>query len=153
MKPGVTLAQGLSEVDTIQKRLHAANPTKTVGRGANLRPLLEEVVGDYKTPLYALLAATACVLVIACLNVANLFVARAAARRKEAAIRSALGGSRWRLVREQMMESVVLSLIGGAIGLELAYAAVQWVSHSRQDMARADAIHIGRRGDGVCCGA
>ena len=122
--------------------MRAAHPTKTVGQGANSRPLLEDVVGDYKTPLYALLAATACVLIIACLNVANLFVARAAARRKESAIRSALGGSRWRLIREQMMESVALAVVGGAIGLELAYLAVQWVSRTRQDMARADAIHV-----------
>jgi predicted permease len=142
LKPGVTAAQGLSEIDGIQKRMRAANPTRTVGQGANLRLLLEDVVGDYKTPLYALLAATACVLIIACLNVANLFVARAAARRKESAIRSALGGSRWRLIREQMMESVALAVIGGAIGLELAYLAVQWVSRARQDMARADAIHV-----------
>jgi predicted permease len=145
LKPGVTMAQGLSEIDGIQKRLRAAHPTKTVGQGANARLLLEDVVGDYKTPLYALLAATGCVLVIACLNVANLFVARAAARRKESAIRSALGGSRWRLVREQMLESVVLAVIGGVIGLELAYTAVQWVSHSRHDMARADAMQM----DGV----
>ena len=115
LKPGVTPAQGLSEIDGIQKRLRAAHPTKTVGQGANIRMLLADVVGDYKTPLYALLAATACVLIIACLNVANLFVARAAARRKESAIRSALGGSRWRLIREQMLESVVLAAVGGAI--------------------------------------
>jgi predicted permease len=145
LKPGVTMAEGRNEIDTIQKRLCAANPTETVGRGANARLLLEDVVGDYKTPLYALLGATACVLVIACLNVANLFVARAAARRKESAIRSALGGSRWRLVGEQLLESGLLSVVGGAIGLEMAYAAVQWVSHSRHDMARADTMHL----DGV----
>jgi len=142
LKPGVALAQALSEVDAIQERVHAANPTKTAGSGANARLLLEDVVGDYKTPLYALLAATFCVLVIACLNVANLFVARAAARRKEAAIRSALGGSGWRLIREQMMESVVLAIAGGGIGLELAYLAVVWVSGTRRGMARADAIRM-----------
>src|SRR5262249_18531084 len=109
LKAGVTLAQAVSEVDAIQSRVHAAHPTKTAGGGANAKLLLEDVVGDYKTPLYALLAATFCVLVIACLNVANLFVARAAARRKEAAIRRALGGSGWRLIREQVMESVVLA--------------------------------------------
>jgi predicted permease len=142
LKPGVTPAQGLSEIDGIQKRLRAAHPTKTVGQGANIRMLLADVVGDYKTPLYALLAATGCVLIIACLNVANLFVARAAARRKESAIRSALGGSRWRMIREQLMESVVLAVIGGGIGVELAYLAVQWVSQTRHDMARAEAIHM-----------
>jgi predicted permease len=142
LKPGITMAQGLGEIDAIQKRLHAAHPTRTVGEGANSRPLLEDVVGDYKTPLYALLAATACVLIIGCLNVANLFVARAAARRKESAIRSALGGSRWRLIREQAMESIVLAAIGGAVGFEFAYLATQWVSRTRHDMARAEAIHV-----------
>jgi predicted permease len=134
--------QGRSEIDTIEKRIHTQYPDEVIGTGANLRPLMEDMVGDYKTPLYALLAATGCVLLIACLNVANLFVARAAARRKEYAIRSAMGGSGWRLVREQLMESQVLSLLGGAIGLELAYAGVQWVAQARQDLARANAIHI-----------
>jgi predicted permease len=142
LKPGVSKEEGLSEIDTVEKRVRSDYPSEVIGRGANVRPLLEEVVGDYKTPLYALLAATACVLVIACLNAANLFVARSTVRRKELAIRSALGGSRWRLIREQMMESVVLSVAGGAIGLGLAYAAVQWVVRTRQDMARADAIHM-----------
>jgi predicted permease len=145
LKPGVPMTEGRNEIDVIQQRLHAASPTKTVGRGANARLLLEDVVGDYKTPLYALLGATCCVLIIACLNVANLFVARASARRKESAIRSALGGSRWRLVRERVLESIVLSTMGGAIGLGMAYAAVRWVSQSRHDMARADAMHM----DGV----
>jgi len=134
--------QGRSEIDTIEKRIHAQYPDEVIGTGANLRPLMDDMVGDYKTPLYALLAATACVLLIACLNVANLFVARAAARRKEYAIRNALGGGGWRLVREQLMEGLVLSTFGGAIGLELAYAAVQWVAQARQDLARANAIHI-----------
>jgi putative ABC transport system permease protein len=142
LKQGVTRAQGLSEIDAIQRRLKEANPTRTAGAGANLRLLIEDVVGDYETPLYVLLAATGCVLIIACLNVANLFVARAAARRKESAIRSALGGSRRRLIREQLMESVVLAGIGGAAGLELAFLAVQWVSRTRQGLARAEAIHV-----------
>jgi predicted permease len=134
--------QGRSEIDTVEKRIHAQYPDEVIGTGANLRPLMDDMVGDYRTPLYALLAATGCVLLIACLNVANLFVARAAARRKEYAIRSAMGGSGWRLVREQLMESQVLSLLGGAIGLELAYVGVQWVAQARQDLARANAIHI-----------
>jgi len=72
LRPGLVKEQGLSEVDTVSKRIRIVHPTEGIGRGANVRPLLEEVVGDYKTPLYALLAATGCVLVIACLNVANL---------------------------------------------------------------------------------
>lgn len=148
MKPGIRASAGLSEADTIVRRIHDEHPAETVGRGANIRPLMEAVVGDYKTPLYVLLAATGCVLVIACLNAANLFVARFAARRREAAIRSALGGSRWRLVWEQTLESLVLSVGGGVLGLVVASAAVQWVAHTRQDMARAEAIAI----DGMIVG-
>src|SRR5262249_27111515 len=68
--------QGRSEIDTIEKRIHTAHPDELIGTGANLRPLIEDMVGDYRAPLYALLAATGCVLLIACLNVANLLVAR-----------------------------------------------------------------------------
>jgi predicted permease len=95
-----------------------------------------------KTPLYVLLGATACVLLIACLNVANLLVARAAARRRELAIRSALGSSRWRLLGEQLVESFLLSAGGGALGLMLAYAVIQWLVSNRQELTRVDAIHI-----------
>ena len=142
LKPGVTMAQGLSEIDSIVKRIHDEHPFEVVGKGANIRWLLDDMVGDYKTPLYVLLAATSCVLLIACLNVANLLVARSAARQKEIAIRSVLGGSRWRLIREQITESVVLAAVGGVIGLELAHAAVQWMVRTRHDMARADTIHL-----------
>jgi predicted permease len=143
LKPGATMAQGAKEADTIVKRIREQYPfLVAIGRGANTRWLFDDVVGDYRTPLYVLLAATGCVLLIACLNVANLLVARAAARRKELAIRSALGGSRWRLIREQVMESLVLSAVGGAIGLALASAALEWVIRTRQDMARVDTIHV-----------
>jgi predicted permease len=143
LKPGTTMAQGRKEADTIVKRIRDQHPfLAAIGRGANARWLFDDVVGDYRTPLYVLLAATGCVLLIACLNVANLLVARAAARRKELAIRSALGGSRWRLIREQVMESLVLSVVGGAIGLALASAALEWVMRTRQDMARVDTIHV-----------
>jgi putative ABC transport system permease protein len=137
------MAQGAKEADTIVKRIRDQYPfLAAIGRGANARWLFDDVVGDYRTPLYVLLAATGCVLLIACLNVANLLVARSAARRKELAIRSALGGSRWRLIREQVMESLVLSAAGGAIGLALASAASEWVIRTRQDMARVDTIHV-----------
>src|SRR6266404_3580010 len=143
LKPGIPMAQGVKEVDTIEKRIHDEHPLQAaIGIGATGRWLFDDMVGDYKTPLYVLLAATGCVLLIACLNVANLLVARSAARRKELAIRSALGGSRWQLIREQVIESVALSVMGGIIGLELAYLAIQWVIHTRQDMARVDTIHM-----------
>jgi putative ABC transport system permease protein len=122
---------------------HLDNPF--VSKAANIKPLLEDLVGDVKRPLYVLLTATCCVLLIACLNVANLLVARAAARRKELAIRAALGGGRLRLLRERLMESFLLSAAGGVLGLLLAYGAVQWLVSTRKDMSRVESIHI----DGV----
>jgi putative ABC transport system permease protein len=146
LKPGVTAAQGAADLSVITRRLHNEHlDNPFVSKGAEFRPLLEEMVGDMKRPLYVLLAATCCVLLIACLNVANLLVARAAGRRKELAIRTALGGGRLRLLRERLMESFLLSAAGGALGLLLAFGAVQWLVHTRPDMSRVEAIHI----DGV----
>jgi predicted permease len=143
LRPGSTMAQAQKEADTIVKRIRGQYPfLAAIGRGANARLLFDDVVGDYRTPLYVLLAATGCVLLIACLNVANLLVARSAARRKELAIRTALGASRWRLTREQLIESLVLSVVGGGIGLALASVALEWVIRTRQDMARVETIHL-----------
>jgi predicted permease len=144
LKAGSTLAQGLIDVDTIEKRIRTAHPDliETIGSGASMRPLLDEYVDEYKTPLYVLLAATACFLLIACLNVANLLVARSAARRREFAIRAALGGSRSRLLREQIVESVVLSMAGGTIGIALAKFSLQWLVRMRHDIPRSETIYI-----------
>jgi predicted permease len=143
LRDGVTPHQAVTELSLITKRLHdehSDNPY--VSSGANIRPMLDSIVGDVKTPLYVLLAATGCVLLIACLNVANLLVARSEARRKEMAIRTAMGGSRLRLLRERLMESLLLSVFGGALGLLLAQAAVAWLVGLRQDMTRVEAVHI-----------
>jgi putative ABC transport system permease protein len=146
LKPGVTETQAVSELTLITRRLHDANlDNPFVSKGASIRPLLESLVGDIKTPLYVLLAATGCLLLIACLNVANLLVARAAARRKEQAVRTALGGSRLRLLRQHLMESLLLSACGGAAGVLLAIGVIQWAVHTRHDMVRMEAIHL----DGV----
>jgi len=142
LKLGATMAQALSELDAVQKEIKRQNPGPAVNNAVFGRRLLDDVVLDYKTPLYTLLAATGCVLLIACLNVANLLVARSAARRREAAIRSALGGSRWRLIREQLTESVVLAFSGGVSGLTLASGAIAWLRHVRTDIVRADTIQI-----------
>jgi predicted permease len=144
LKPGVAMPQALSDIDTITRRLRqqfgADKPAISVG--ANMRLLLDDMVHDFKTPLYVLLAATSCVLLIACLNVANLMVARAASRRKEVAIRAALGGSRWRLIREQLAEALLLSAVGGSVGLVFAYFAIHWLMGVRQDIAREETIHM-----------
>jgi putative ABC transport system permease protein len=146
LKPGVTAAEAVANLSVISRRLHDAqldNPF--IAAAANSRPLLEHMVGDVKRPLYVMLAATVCLLLIACLNVANLLVARAAARRKELAIRTALGGGRLRLLREHLMESFLLSAAGGAAGMALAWAAIHWLLATRRNMARVESIHF----DGV----
>jgi predicted permease len=146
LKPGVTAAQGVADLSLISRRIHNENLNNPlVHSAANGRPLLEHMVGDIKKPLYLLLEATFCLLLIACLNVANLLVARAASRRKELAIRTALGGGRLRLMRERLMESMLLSSAGGALGLVLAAAALEWLERTRADMSRVESIHI----DGV----
>jgi putative ABC transport system permease protein len=144
LKPGVTPQKALSEIDTVSQRIRqqygAEKPA--ISAGANLRLLLDDMVSDFKTPLYVLLAATSCVLLIACLNVANLLIARSATRRKEIAIRAALGGSRWRLVREQLTETLLLCAVGGSLGLAFAYVAIHWLVGVRQDIAREESIHM-----------
>lgn len=145
LRPNVTMAQALSEVDTATKRVYMNHPTPFTATAASARTLLDGVVHDAKTQLYLLLAATTCVLLIACINVANLLVARAASRRKEISIRASLGGSRLRLLREQVTESIVIAFAAGAIGLPLAWLGMQWLIHSRPDLARVDSVRF----DGV----
>ena len=140
LQNGVALAALLDQLRAIQSRIHDAHPH--AHDSVSGRTLLDDSVHDYKTPLYALLAATGCVLLIACLNVASLLVARAASRRKDMAIRSALGGGWTRLLRERLTESLLLSISGGSCGLLLAYAALQWLVHTRSDMSRVESIHI-----------
>src|SRR6266568_9283902 len=143
LKPGVSESQARTELSLVVRRIHDQHLDNAfVSKAAETRPLLEDVVGDIKTPLYVLLAATGCVLLIACLNVANLLVARAAARRRELAIRAALGGSRRRLLGEHLTESFLLSAVGGAAGLLLARAVIQWLVSTRQDISRIEAIHM-----------
>jgi predicted permease len=140
--PGVSLAALQDQINALQKRIKQQHPEPGVHNAAVGRTMLDDAVQDYKTPLYALLAATGCVLLIACMNVAGLLVARAAARSKDLAIRAALGGGQMRLLRERLTESLLLSLGGGALGLVMAWAALAWLVHARHDMNRVEAIHI-----------
>lgn len=143
LKPGVTEAQAIADLSVISRRIHNANLSDPfIYQEANARPLLDDIVGDMKRPLYVLLGATFCVLLIACLNVANLLVARAAARRKDVAIRTALGGGWARLMRERLLESLLLSLSGGVLGVGLAEVALQWLARTRQDMNRMEDVHL-----------
>lgn len=142
---GITLPALVERLKVVQKQIVAGHPKPAVHNSVDGMSMLDDAVFGYKTPLFALLAATGCVLLIACMNVASLLVARTAARSRELAIRTALGGGRLRLIRERIIESLLLSIAGGALGLLLAWAAVGWLVHARQDMHRVEAIHI----DGV----
>ncbi|HEY2470032.1 MAG TPA: ABC transporter permease [Terracidiphilus sp.] len=143
LKPGVLPAQAVNELSILTRHIHDANLSDPfVSIAAQIKPLLDSMVRNVETSLYILLGATGCLLLIACLNVANLLVARAAARRKELAIRSAMGGGRMRLVRQHLIESLLLSLAGGTVGFLLAIAALQWFITARHEMARSESITI-----------
>jgi predicted permease len=147
--PGTTLAGLVSQLGAAQKQIKADHLAPGVHDAVSGRTMLDDSVQGYKTSLYALLAATGCLLLIACLNVASLLVARSAARSKELAIREALGGGRVRLLVERLTESLLLSAAGGALGLLLAWGALAWLVRTRVTMNRVETIHI----DGVVAAA
>lgn len=129
LNSGVTRQQAQAELDAISSRLEEQYPEDNKGWGAVVVPLHEDLVRDVRPALLILLGAVAFVLLIACANVANLMLAKTLSRRKEIAIRSALGASRKRLLQEILVETVALSLAGGAVGLLVATGGVSLIKH------------------------
>ena len=142
LKAGASAAAALQEVSAVEHQLYTRyRGTGPMEQDAIGKPLLEDVVGDVKTPLYVLLAAVFCLLSIACLNLSNLLVARSAARRREMAIRSALGSNRLSLIRQQLTESLLICLSGGALGLLLSLGATEWLTRHWSELPRGYDVH------------
>jgi putative ABC transport system permease protein len=144
LKPSVTLEQAKAELDAIVGRVAAEHPEmRASGERAVVKPLIRHIFGDARPALYLLLAATALLLLIACANIANLQLARETSRRREIALRAALGAGRGRLARQLMIESLALSIAGGGLGVLLAYWMLDaLISLAPTDIPRIEAVEI-----------
>ena len=143
LKTGGSLTQADAEMNAIQENIDRLNPETERGLGVKILPAKEELVGDVRDTLLLLLGAVGLVLLIACANVANLVLARSASRAREFSIRAALGASRGRIVRQLVTESVLLSVLGGVLGLAVA----KWGLHAAlatlaADLPRVENIHV-----------
>jgi putative ABC transport system permease protein len=143
LRPGVTAAQATDDLTRIEQRIAKEYPGKVEGYSVGAVSLLDSMVETVERPLLILFGAVAFVLLIACVNVSNLLLARATTRTGEMAVRSALGAGRWPLMRQLLTESVVLSLVGGAAGLLLASWSVRALMHvAPADLPRAGAVQM-----------
>jgi len=141
--PGVTPAQAQDELAAIARRISEREPDARGWSGVTVLPAREALVGDVRRPLLVLLGAVAFVLLITCVNIAGLLLARATARQSELAVRSALGAGRSRIVRQLVTESMVLASLGGVLGVMLAYAGVRALGAlGAAELPRAQAIRI-----------
>jgi putative ABC transport system permease protein len=153
LKPGVTRAVAQAELNVIAHRLQLQFPIDDEERDLNLRPLTTVLLGDQKLMLWMLLASVGCLLLIACANISNLQLARARTRKKEIAVRAAVGASATRIVRQLLTESVVLGTAGGLAGILLAYWGVSWIrAHGPVDVSRLDEASVDRIALLFACG-
>ena len=154
LKAGTSLEQAQSELNLIALRLQQQYPLDDKERGFRLQPLSTALLGDQRVGLRMMLAAVGFLLLIACANIANLQLARSRTRKKEVALRAALGASPSRIVRQLLAENVVLGLAGGVVGVLLAYAAVSWIiAHGPGEMPRLDQSRIDTGALVFACGA
>jgi predicted permease len=144
LRPNVSIQQARVRLESIAQRLERDHPATSKGFGVTIGGLQEDLAGNLRPALLMLLGAVALVLLIACVNVANLMLSRAATRRREYAIRIALGAGRWRVVRQSLAESIQLSLAGGAAGLLLAYAGLDFLLRlAPPTLIDPTTVHIG----------
>ena len=145
LKPGVTIAQAKADLDLLSKQIEQQSPQSNTNVIFNAVSLHEDITRDYRSALLIMLGAVGLVLLIACANVANLLLARAAARQKEVAIRMALGASRGRIASQLLTESVLLSLVGAAVGLLLASWGMDLLAaYGPADVPRLRAVSLDR---------
>jgi predicted permease len=144
LKPGVTFEQAQSELDRLSADLRGRFPIKqTANSNLRIEPMHTDLVADVRPQLVALMGAVIFVLLIACANVANLLLVRASARERELAVRAAMGGNQWRIIRQLIAESVVLAAIGGAAGLLLAQFGIDaLIQLSPEGLPRATAVSL-----------
>jgi predicted permease len=148
LRPDVSLASALNQVEALQYRLHSQYLNAPVAEDVVPRTINDDLAKDVKKPLLLLMCSVGCMLLIGCLNVANLLVARGAVRQKEVAIRGALGAQRLTLIRGQLTESLLICLAGGGGGVLLSLAATNWMASTWKDLPNAVGIHA----DGVVLG-
>jgi predicted permease len=152
LRPDVSLASAMAQVAAVQYQLHLQYPHDPVKEDVAPRSLNEDLAGNVRKALQLMLSAVGCMLLIGCLNVSNLLVARGAARQKEVAIRSALGAQRATLIRGQLTESVLICAAGGLSGILLSVLATKWIAHAWRGLPTAQSIHLDGAVIALACG-
>ena len=146
IKPGISVQQAQADLERVMRSLAEQYPAANKGHSSKIIPLKQRLVGDVQPVLLMLFAAVGLVLLIACVNVSNLMLARSTSRTREFAIRSALGAGRWRLLRQSLVESTMLALVGGAIGLLIAaWGTTAAVKSLPTALPRQEEIHLDTR--------